>query len=112
MVPGLLEGLNATIFAYGATGCGKTYTMLGTKENPGILGQSVTDLMNLFDSEKYFRATLRFSYLEVYNEVIRDLLVAEDKPIDIREDPDKGIVVNGISEVITNSKKEVLTIIK
>lgn len=108
----MFEGLNATIFAYGATAAGKTYTMLGNDENPGVLKQSVNELMNMFESDKYYQATLRFSYIEVYNELLRDLLVAEDKPIDIREDPEKGIIINGVSEVVTTSKREVNTMIK
>lgn len=86
--------------------------MLGSEENPGILKQSVNDLMNMFESEKYSRAVMRFSYIEVYNEILRDLLVADDKPIDIREDPEKGIIINGVSEVVTTSKREVNTMIK
>ena len=107
-----MSGINATIFAYGATGAGKTHSILGSKESPGVLVQSVSDLMNTFNSDKIFKATIRFSYIEVYNEILRDLLVAEDKQIDIREDPEKGVIVAGCSEVQASTKKEILTMIK
>ena len=77
-----------------------------------MLVQSVSDLMNTFNSDKIFKATIRFSYIEVYNEILRDLLVAEDKHIDIREDPEKGVIVAGYSEVQATTKKEILTMIK
>lgn len=112
MIPGLLEGLNCTIFAYGPTGAGKTFTILGTNEKPGLMIHSVHDLMAQFDSGKFMSCSLRFSYIEVYNEVLRDLLVSQDKPIDIREDPEQGVVINGVSEVVTTSKKEIMTMIK
>lgn len=44
--------------------------------------------------------------------MLRDLLVSQDKPIDIREDPEQGIVIVGVSEVVTTSRKEIITMIK
>lgn len=55
---------------------------------------------------------LKVSYVEIHNENLRDLLVPEDKPVDIREDPVKGIILHGVSEVPTTQKKEVLKMIK
>lgn len=72
----------------------------------------MNELLGMFNSEKIFKATIRFSYIEVYNEVLRDLLVTDDKNIDIREDPERGVVVSGVSEILTSSKKEILTMIK
>ena len=70
-----MHGYNASVFAYGATGAGKTYTMLGTEENPGIMMLSVDEL---FRSIEEFQAErdymLKVSYVEVYNENIKDLL--------------------------------------
>lgn len=106
-----MGGLNATIFAYGATGAGKTYTIQGNGESPGILMQSVNDLMEAFESDSIFKASIKLSYIEVYNEVLRDLLVTEDKHINIREDPEKGVVVSGASIFNTTSKKDIKTLI-
>ena len=46
LLDGVVNGFNATVFAYGATGAGKTYTMMGTVENPGIMLLTVRDLFN------------------------------------------------------------------
>nr|GMD51684.1 kinesin-like protein KIN-8B [Ipomoea batatas] len=69
-VVGVIQGLNATIFAYGSTGSGKTYTMVGTQEDPGLMVlslNSIFDLIKQDDSCDKFEVTC--SYLEVYNEV-------------------------------------------
>lgn len=128
LIPGLLEGVNATIFAYGAAGSGKTHTISGNGETPGILSYVLNDLANTIDgddaglaqsantSKKGMSAgmsvVLKVSYVEIHNENLRDLLVPEDKPVDIREDPVKGIILHGVSEVPTTQKKEVLKMIK
>ena len=66
------------MFAYGATGAGKTYTMLGTKENPGVMCLTFEKLFRLISEEQSdHQFQIKLSYLEIYNEVIRDLL-AED----------------------------------
>ena len=49
LLPGLFEGLNATVFAYGAAGSGKSFTIMGSNETPGLIGQSVNDLLSLMD---------------------------------------------------------------
>ena len=85
-LPGLLEGFNATVFAYGATGAGKTYTMLGTGEDPGIMARSLNELFELIEKSSGKEYKLKMSYLEVYNETLRDLLVKGDN-LEMREDP-------------------------
>ncbi|XP_018439808.1 kinesin-like protein KIN-8B isoform X1 [Raphanus sativus] len=71
----VVHGLNATVFAYGSTGSGKTYTMVGTRSEPGLMVLSLNTVFDMIKSDKnsdYFEVTC--SYLEVYNEVIYDLL--------------------------------------
>ncbi|KAG7315129.1 hypothetical protein KOW79_021217 [Hemibagrus wyckioides] len=97
VVDGVLNGYNCTVFAYGATGAGKTHTMLGCSENPGVMYLTMKELferMDLIKEEKVF--DLAFSYLEVYNEQIRDLL-ANSPPLAVREDAAKGVVVQGLT---------------
>lgn len=80
VIDGVVDGINATIFAYGATGTGKTYTMIGSPENPGITVLVLRDLFELMkktSGEKDYRVCM--SYLEIYNETIRDLLEPEHK---------------------------------
>ncbi|TSP90500.1 Kinesin-like protein KIF18A [Bagarius yarrelli] len=97
VVDGVLNGYNCTVFAYGATGAGKTHTMLGSSENPGVMYLTMKELFNRMDlikEEKVF--DLAFSYLEVYNEQIRDLLV-NSSPLAVREDATKGVVIQGLT---------------
>lgn len=82
-----MQGYNASVFAYGATGAGKTYTMLGTEENPGIMMLSIDELfrsIERYQSERDYK--LKVSYVEVYNENIKDLLTGKDEYLDLRED--------------------------
>ncbi|XP_076854914.1 LOW QUALITY PROTEIN: kinesin-like protein KIF18A [Brachyhypopomus gauderio] len=97
VVDGVLNGFNCTVFAYGATGAGKTHTMLGSSGDPGVMYLTMKELFNRMDlikEEKVF--DMAFSYLEVYNEQIRDLL-ANSGPLAVREDGTKGVVVQGLT---------------
>ncbi|XP_031208780.1 kinesin-like protein KIF18B [Mastomys coucha] len=92
-----LQGYNCSVFAYGATGAGKTHTMLGREGEPGIMYLTTMELYRRLEArqeEKQFEVLI--SYLEVYNEQIHDLLEPKG-PLTIREDPDKGVVVPGLS---------------
>ena len=123
LIDGVVNGYNATVFAYGATGAGKTYTMLGNDNNPGIIPLTFQDLfkkVNLYKDREY---KLKFWYLEIYNENIRDLLKFIDKPntiilnddnefLDLREDPIKGVMISGITEVNVNNSSDMLKILK
>eukprot|EP00268_Persea_americana_P003283 TRINITY_DN10990_c0_g2_i5.p1 TRINITY_DN10990_c0_g2~~TRINITY_DN10990_c0_g2_i5.p1 ORF type:complete len:218 (-),score=34.52 TRINITY_DN10990_c0_g2_i5:771-1424(-) len=96
-IAGVVQGLNATIFAYGSTGSGKTYTMAGTQKDPGLMVLSlhtIFDLIKKNNTSDSFEVTC--SYLEVYNEVIYDLLEKSTGHLELREDPDQGITVAGL----------------
>ena len=126
LIEGVVNGYNATVFAYGATGAGKTYTMLGTEINPGIMPLTLKELFNkvkILKTERQYK--LKFWYLEIYNENIRDLLrfmnqsnnsnnniIEENESLDLREDPIKGIIVSGITEVNVNNSNDMLRILK
>ena len=123
LIDGVVNGYNATVFAYGATGAGKTYTMLGNDNNPGIMPLTLQDLFKKVNKYKDREYKLKFWYLEIYNENIRDLLKFIDKPnsniinddneyLDLREDPIKGIMVSGITEVNVNNSYDMLKILK
>ena len=72
----VIEGYNGTIFAYGQTGCGKTHTMLGTPEDPGIIPGCFKHIFSFIDGNTSgMKFLVRCSYLEIYNEEIHDLLV-------------------------------------
>lgn len=83
LVESVLEGYNGTIFAYGQTGCGKTHTMMGIKdggpEHRGIIPNAFDHIFGFIDqcpntSSGQMKFLVRVSYLEIYNEDIRDLL--------------------------------------
>ena len=89
LVAGVMEGFNATVFAYGATGSGKTHTMLGTPASPGLMPTTLRDLWLSISARTDRVYTVTVSYVEIYNENIRDLLTATDEYLDLREDPTK-----------------------
>jgi kinesin family protein 18/19 len=98
LIQGVIQGFNATVLAYGATGAGKTYTMLGTGKEPGIMVRSLGDLFSLISSMKEKDFKVKLSYVEVYNENLRDLL-GNGENLDLREDPTKGSVIVGLKEI-------------
>ena len=95
LVKQVVNGFNATVFAYGATGTGKTYTMVGEGENSGIMIRSVSDLFKIIkqDNEKEKKFGIKISYIEIYNEIIKDLLSDKSTQLEIRTDAQKGVVL-------------------
>ncbi|TKS70237.1 KIF18A Marrow stromal [Collichthys lucidus] len=97
ILDGVMNGFNCTVFAYGATGAGKTHTMLGSQNDPGVMYRTMTELFKrMEDAKEEKEFAVAFSYLEVYNEQIRDLL-ANVGPLAVREDSSKGVVVQGLT---------------
>lgn len=99
-----LEGYNATIFAYGQTGTGKTYTMEGFKynlhdEERGIIPRAIEDIFKYIQSceDEETKFMVRASYIQIYNESISDLLRSEKTNLQIREDCRKGVYIEGVS---------------
>ena len=86
LVEAVLQGRNGSVFCYGATGAGKTYTMLGTVENPGVMVLAIKDLFSKIRQRSCDgNHVVHLSYLEVYNETVRDLL-SPGRPLVLRED--------------------------
>ena len=88
------------MFAYGTTGSGKTYTMAGTPEEPGIMYLIIKGMFDSIQTVPDKKFEIKVTYVEIYNEVIRDLLVSNSKDtyLDLRDDPDKGIQLSGVTE--------------
>ncbi|XP_063112824.1 kinesin-like protein KIF18A isoform X2 [Cavia porcellus] len=106
-----LNGYNCTVLAYGATGAGKTHTMLGSAGEPGVMYLTMLDLYKCIDEIKEEKiCSIAVSYLEVYNEQIRDLL-ADSGPLVVREDAQKGVVVQGLSLHQPRSSEEILQLL-
>ncbi|XP_054849372.1 kinesin-like protein KIF22 [Eublepharis macularius] len=96
----LLEGQNASILAYGPTGAGKTHTMLGSPDQPGVIPRAVRDLLQMTrnasgDEWKY---SVSMSYLEIYQEKVLDLLEPSLHDLPIREDRNHHILVPGLTQ--------------
>lgn len=75
-----MDGVNGTIFAYGQTAAGKTYSMFGNELNPGITTRAVHAVFEKVKEAKFSEYLIRASYVELYNEDIRDLLASPEKP--------------------------------
>lgn len=108
LLPKVLNGYNATVFAYGATGAGKTYTMLGTEEEPGIMFRTLHDLFIEIAKMSDLVCQVSMSYLEIYNELIRDLLSPSSSFLELREDAKGGVQVAGIREIVASTPQEVM----
>uniref|UniRef100_A0A453R2N9 Kinesin-like protein n=1 Tax=Aegilops tauschii subsp. strangulata TaxID=200361 RepID=A0A453R2N9_AEGTS len=110
VVGGAMQGINGTIFAYGVTSSGKTHTMHGDQRSPGIIPLAVKDAFGIIQETLNREFLLRVSYLEIYNEVVNDLLNPAGKNLRIREDL-QGTFVEGIKEEVVLSPTHVLSLI-
>ncbi|KAF5177436.1 Kinesin-like protein kin-7o [Thalictrum thalictroides] len=105
-------GFNGTVFAYGQTNSGKTYTMRGSEVEPGVIRLAVRDLFDtiLEDVDREF--LLRMSYMEIYNEDINDLLAPEHRKLQIHENLERGIFVAGLKEEIVATPEQVIDLME
>lgn len=98
LLDSVLDGFNATVFAYGATGCGKTHTISGNPQAPGIIFLTMKELFDRISDLRDTRTIdVSLSYLEIYNETIKDLLQPSDKLLSLRENSDHRILVSNLS---------------
>ena len=112
IVKDVMEGYNGTIFAYGQSGSGKTYTMYGNdiqdNENKGLIPRIVEDIFTYVENaDQNISFQFKLSFLQIYKEVIYDLLTGE-KNLHIKENPTRGIYVEGLSEVYLSSIEDFL----
>ncbi|KAE8770805.1 kinesin-related protein 4 [Hordeum vulgare] len=110
VVSGAMQGINGTIFAYGVTSSGKTHTMHGDQRSPGIIPLAVKDAFDIIQETLNREFLLRVSYLEIYNEIVNDLLNPAGKNLRIREDL-QGTFVESIKEEVVLSPTHVLSLI-
>lgn len=115
IVEEVLDGYNCTIFAYGQTGTGKTYTMEGGPRNSddgkdmsaeaGVIPRALKQIFDAIECDQVSDSSVKVSFLELYNEEVTDLLcMSDDKEKRLRLMEDKsGVVVQGLEEVVVNS---------
>ncbi|XP_034006458.1 centromere-associated protein E isoform X12 [Trematomus bernacchii] len=114
LVVSSVQGYNGTIFAYGQTASGKTFTMLGSDRFPGVIPLAVEDVFQTIKSCPKKEFLLRVSYMEIYNETVSDLLVDSWKrqPLEVRETINKTIYVADLREELVTSLAQVLAWIR
>ena len=110
LLNGLFEGINCTLFCYGQTSSGKTFTMEGIRNNNelmGIIPRSMNYIFNkINDMSCDIEFSVKCSYYQIYNEKIQDLLDTRKTDLSIREDKKKGIWVEDATEIYVSSSKE------
>ncbi|KAL4781152.1 kinesin motor domain-containing protein [Aspergillus varians] len=118
LVRRVMEGYHGTVFAYGMTGTGKTFSMQGTATSPGVIPLAITDIFSFIRETPHREFLLRVSYLEIYNEKIHDLLSASIGPatsqqeeIKLREDSKRGVYATPLKEEIVQSPTQLLRVI-
>ncbi|KAL4646323.1 kinesin heavy chain-like isoform X1 [Arapaima gigas] len=114
-VKDVLSGYNGTIFAYGQTSSGKTYTMEGKlhdEQQKGIIPRIANDIFNhIFTMEENLEFQIKVSYFEIYMEKIRDLLDVTKTNLSVHEDMNRVPYVKGCTERFVSSPEEVMDII-
>ncbi|KAM0925362.1 hypothetical protein ACQ4PT_004231 [Festuca glaucescens] len=103
LIPGIFEGTNATVFAYGATGSGKTYTMQGSEDLPGLIPLSVSTILARCTGTW---CSVEISYYEVYLERCYDLLEPKAKENMALDDKDGNLQLKGLAWVPVRSMEE------
>jgi kinesin family protein 18/19 len=103
LIESVLQGVNACVFASGATGSGKTYTMLGENDMPGIMTLALDELFHQIGGKQ--NVLVRCSFVEIYNEIVKDLLIdfSDSYPtgtLEIREETATGLTyIQGVTQV-------------
>ncbi|KAI3893024.1 hypothetical protein MKX03_026295 [Papaver bracteatum] len=110
VVKNAMDGINGTVFAYGVTSSGKTHTMHGDHISPGVIPLAIKDVFSTIQDTPGREFLLRVSYLEIYNEVINDLLDPTGQNLRVREDA-QGTYVEGIKQEVVLSPGHALSFI-
>ncbi|KAI1327462.1 kinesin-domain-containing protein [Xylariaceae sp. FL0255] len=116
-VDDILNGYNGTVFAYGQTGAGKSYTMMGTRvddqDGKGITPRIVEQIFSsILASPPTIEYTVRVSFMEIYMERIRDLLAPQNDNLPVHEEKNRGVYVKGLLEIYVSSVEEVFEVMK
>ncbi|XP_023590518.1 centromere-associated protein E [Trichechus manatus latirostris] len=110
IIESAIQGYNGTIFAYGQTASGKTYTMMGSQDYLGVIPRAIHDIFKKIKEFPDREFLLRVSYMEIYNETITDLLcdTRKMKPLIIREDFNRNVYVSDLTEEVVYTSEMAL----
>ncbi|XP_026917551.2 centromere-associated protein E isoform X3 [Acinonyx jubatus] len=110
IIDSAIQGYNGTIFAYGQTASGKTYTMMGSEDYLGVIPRAIHDIFQKIKKFPDREFLLRVSYMEIYNETITDLLcdTQKMKPLIIREDFNRNVYVADLTEEVVYTSEMAL----
>ncbi|NXF34290.1 CENPE protein, partial [Nyctibius bracteatus] len=110
IIQSAVQGYNGTIFAYGQTASGKTYTMMGSEDSVGIIPKAIQHVFRIICEIPDREFLLRVSYMEIYNETITDLLcdMRKKKPLGIREDVNRNTYVEDLIEEVVVAPEQVM----
>ncbi|XP_075565422.1 centromere-associated protein E [Pelecanus crispus] len=110
IIQSAVQGYNGTIFAYGQTASGKTYTMMGNEDSVGIIPKAIQHVFKIICEIPDREFLLRVSYMEIYNETITDLLcdIRKKKPLGIREDVNRNTYVEDLIEEVVVAPEQVM----
>ncbi len=116
-VDDILNGYNGTVFAYGQTGAGKSYTMMGTSiddgQGRGVIPRIVEQIFaSILTSPATIEYTVRVSYMEIYMERIRDLMAPQNDNLPVHEEKNRGVYVKGLLEIYVSSVQEVYEVMR
>ncbi|EFC35589.1 kinesin, partial [Naegleria gruberi] len=109
-------GFNVTMMAYGQTGAGKTYTMIGSLDKEelfGLIPRTAKEMFEIIRSgDENIEYKIGCSFLEIYNEKINDLFDKEKRDLTIIDSPKRGVYVDRLTEEYVTTEDEMLDIIK
>ncbi|XP_053674736.1 centromere-associated protein E-like [Anopheles nili] len=105
-----LNGINGTIFAYGQTSSGKTYTMIGNENEPGVVPLTAREIFEQIKRIKEREFLIRAGFIEIYNEKIHDLLTTGSTNLKIVENQCGDVSVN-LKEILTNCPEQIIQLV-
>mmetsp|Transcript_36829 Transcript_36829/g.78169 ORF Transcript_36829/g.78169 Transcript_36829/m.78169 type:complete len:716 (-) Transcript_36829:71-2218(-) len=112
VIDSVLRGFNGTVFAYGQTSSGKTYTMEGPdiedKTNQGVIPRMVWSIFDgIYHAEEHIEFLVKVSIVEIYNERIRDLLDLKKDNLKVHEDKARGVFIGDVTESYVGCEQEI-----
>merc|ERR1719324_1816754 len=110
--------MNGTVLCYGQTGAGKTYTMTGVPNSythRGLIPRAIGEIFQEINNRPEKRVSVKISYIEIYNELMFDLLSEADVAqqsgeLLIREDSGGRVVVKGLNHMLVHDEQEALQV--